>query len=177
LRSISGRGQRSSLSRCRRSNRKKTSAAALPLSDASWIMPNEVMPSGAHAAEFAVEIGLPGADRCDGRGDRRIFVCPIETGAGDQPYAAAIEARVHAIAVELDFVEPAGPIRRCVDKLRELRLDPLRQSGRIGGPPMRYRSWHTGSGERLRCRRRMRLWIPRYPSATARRAPTVRAAS
>ena len=32
--------------RCRRSNRKKTSAAALPLSDASWIMLKEVMPSG-----------------------------------------------------------------------------------------------------------------------------------
>jgi hypothetical protein len=46
LRSISGREQRFSPSRYRRSKRKKTSAAALPLSDAAWIILNEVMSSG-----------------------------------------------------------------------------------------------------------------------------------
>jgi hypothetical protein len=45
FRSISGRAPTSSPSRCKRSNRKKTSAVALPLSDAAWIMLNEVMPS------------------------------------------------------------------------------------------------------------------------------------
>jgi hypothetical protein len=54
---------RSSPSRCRRSNRKKTRPAALPACDASWIMLNEVMPSGAHAAQLAVEIGLARAER------------------------------------------------------------------------------------------------------------------
>ena len=46
LRSISGRAATSSPSRCRRSKMKNTSPAALPASDAAWIMPNEVMPSG-----------------------------------------------------------------------------------------------------------------------------------
>jgi hypothetical protein len=39
---------------------------------------------GTHAGEFAVAIGLAGSDRCDGRGDRRIFVRPVEPGAGEQ---------------------------------------------------------------------------------------------
>ena len=29
---------------------------------------------------------------------------PVEPGAGEQPHAAAIEARVYAVAVEFDFV-------------------------------------------------------------------------
>jgi hypothetical protein len=37
---------------------------------------------GAHAAQLAVEIGLPGADRRHGRRDGRIFVGPVEPGAG-----------------------------------------------------------------------------------------------
>jgi hypothetical protein len=43
-----------------------------------------------------------------------------------------IEARMHAVAVELDFVEPIGSVRRLVDKLGQLWADPLRQTGRIG---------------------------------------------
>jgi hypothetical protein len=41
-----------------------------------------------------------------------------------------IEARMHAVAVIFDFVQPLVAIRRGVDQLRELRRDPLRQSGR-----------------------------------------------
>ena len=37
---------------------KYTSPAALPASDAAWIMLKEVTPSGKDAAQFAVEIGL-----------------------------------------------------------------------------------------------------------------------
>ena len=32
-------------------------------------------------------------------------------------HTAAIEARVHPVAVELDFVEPLGAVRRFVDEL------------------------------------------------------------
>jgi hypothetical protein len=88
---------------------------------------------------------------------------------------AAVEARVHAVAAEFDFVQPLGPLRRRVDKLRELRPDPFRQSGR-GRAPARYRPRHPGSGEQLLCRR-MGLRILAYPATTARRAPIVCAAS
>jgi hypothetical protein len=50
---------------------------------------------------------------------------PIETGAGKQLHRAMIEARMHAIAVEFDFVEPAFAVRRRVDELGQLRPDPL----------------------------------------------------
>ena len=56
---------------------------------------------GAHAAQFAVEIGLARAERRDGRGDRRIFVRPVEPGAGQQPHRAAVEPRMHAVAVDI----------------------------------------------------------------------------
>jgi hypothetical protein len=46
LRSISGRAAIASPSRYRRSNRKNTSPAALPASDAAWIKLKEVTPSG-----------------------------------------------------------------------------------------------------------------------------------
>ena len=55
---------------------------------------------------------------------------PVEPGTGEQPHGAVIEARMQAIAVELDFVQPLAAFRRRVDQLRELRRDPLRQSGR-----------------------------------------------
>jgi hypothetical protein len=100
-----GRALTSLPSRYRRSNRKNTSAAALPLSDAAWIILKEVDAVGAHTAQLAVEIGLPGAKRRHGGGDRRIFVGPVEPGAGQQPHSAEIEARMHAVAVKLDFVQ------------------------------------------------------------------------
>src|SRR5271165_7190787 len=37
---------------------------------------------------------------------RRIFMRPVEPGAGEQPHRATLEARMHAVAVELDFVQP-----------------------------------------------------------------------
>ena len=70
------------------------------------------------------------SDLRDGRGDRRIFVRPVEPGAGEQPHRAAVEARMHAVAVVFDFVQPLIAFRRGVDQLGQLRRDPLRQSGR-----------------------------------------------
>jgi hypothetical protein len=45
-----------------------------------------------------------------------------------------VEPRMHAVAVIFDFVEPLVAVRRRIDQLRELRQDPLRQSGRAGAP-------------------------------------------
>ena len=67
-----------------------------------------------------------GRERCDGRGDRRIFARPVEPGAGEQPHGAMIEARMHAVAVVFDFVRPGGAFRRVVDEPGQLRADPLR---------------------------------------------------
>jgi len=85
---------------------------------------------GADAAEFAVEIGLTRVERRHGFGDRGIFVRPVEPGAGEQGDRAMVEARMQPVAVEFDFMQPLVAFRRRVDQLRELRRDPLRQSGR-----------------------------------------------
>jgi hypothetical protein len=52
-----------------------------------------------------------------------------------------VETRMHAVAVEFDFVQPLGPVRRRVDELPQLRPDPLRQTGAIAP---RYRPRHAG---------------------------------
>jgi hypothetical protein len=108
---------------------------------------------GAHAAQFAVEISVLSAKRRHGHRDRRIFMRPVEPGAREQPHRAAVEARMHAVAIVFDFMQPTGPVRRRVDELGELRPYPFRQRGR-GDAPACYRPRHAGSGERCR---RMRL--------------------
>ncbi len=55
---------------------------------------------------------------------------PVEACTGQQLRPATVESRVHAVAVEFDFVQPVVAFRRRVDQLGELRRDPLRQSGR-----------------------------------------------
>ena len=62
---------------------------------------------------------------------------------------------MHPVAVEFDFMEPAGPVGRLIDQLRELRPDPLRQRRR--GQPVRCASRHAGGIARL-SGRRMRLF-------------------
>jgi hypothetical protein len=52
---------------------------------------------------------------------------------------------MHAVAIELDFVQPRWPLRRCVDELGELRRDPVRQTGLLGARLARYPSRHAGS--------------------------------
>jgi hypothetical protein len=59
---------------------------------------------------------------------------PVEAGSGEKPYRAVIEAGMHAVAVEFDFVQPVGPVRGLVDELDELRLDPFQQGARGGAP-------------------------------------------
>ena len=50
---------------------------------------------------------------------------PVEASAGEQPYRTAIQARMHAVAVEFDFMQPLVAFGRRIDQLRELRRDPL----------------------------------------------------
>ena len=76
---------------------------------------NDVMPSGPTPHSSRVEIGLAVAERRHGHGDRRVFVLPVEPGAGQETHHAAIEPRVHAVAVEFDFVQPTESLRRRVD--------------------------------------------------------------
>jgi hypothetical protein len=113
-------------------------------------MLKEVMPSGRTPHSYAVEIGLCRRQRCHGRGDRRVFVRPVEPGAREQPHGAMIEARMYAVAVELDFVQPLIAFWRRVDELGQLQPDPLRQNGRVGARLARYRPRHAGNGKGLR---------------------------
>ena len=81
---------------------------------------------GTNAAQLAVEIGLPRRQRFDRGRDRRVFTRPVEAGAGQQPDRTAFEPRMHPVAVELEFVQPLGPVWRLIDEFGELRFDPGR---------------------------------------------------
>ncbi len=73
---------------------------------------------------------------------------PVEAGAGLQRRMAVLDAQLQAIAVELDLVAPAGPLRRTVHRLGELRRHEPRKGrglelrggcgaqGRRGGRPV-----------------------------------------
>jgi hypothetical protein len=50
---------------------------------------------------------------------------PIEPGSGEQLDVFAVDTRVHAVAVELDFVQPVLARRRFFNEARQLRLDPF----------------------------------------------------
>jgi hypothetical protein len=50
-------------------------------------------------------------------GSARVLFCPVKSGAGEQRHAVAIDAGVQAIAVVFDFVGPAFPAWRFVNKL------------------------------------------------------------
>ena len=73
-----------------------------------------------------------------------------------EPHRAAIEARMHAVAVEFDFMEPGRSFRRLVDELGELRQYPLRQRTWVGAPRALYSLCHAdgikvcGTAERKR---------------------------
>jgi hypothetical protein len=50
---------------------------------------------------------------------------PVEAGAREQLDIATVDPRVHAVAVVLDLVKPAGARRSFIDKARPLRLGSL----------------------------------------------------
>jgi hypothetical protein len=79
---------------------------------------------GEDPTQLAVEICLARAERRHGRGDRRVFMGPVEPGSREQLHRAEIEPSVHAVAVELDFVQPFVAFRR---REIELQLAPQQQ--------------------------------------------------
>ena len=101
-------------------------------------------------------------------GDGRELVGPIETAARADLRLAAVHAQLHAVAVELDLVRPAGSRGRTIHQLGELRFDEVRQGGqtlcsdggRLGGHrlflaairmPDGAGAFGPGQHERLRC--------------------------
>jgi hypothetical protein len=74
---------------------------------------------------------------------------------GERSDRAAVEPRMHAVAVVFDFVQPLVADRRHVDQLRELRRNPLRERGGIIASLARYGTRHAGRGNGLqqRCMR------------------------
>ncbi len=57
------------------------------------------------------------------RGDGRELRRPVQPLAGAQRRPSALDAQLHAVAVELDLVHPAGPAGGRSTELAELRLD------------------------------------------------------
>ena len=107
---------------------------------------------GAHAAQFAVEIGLARVERRHGLGDRRIFVGPVEPGARQQLHRAAVEPRMHAVAVVFDFMQPLVAVRRRVDELRSVAAGSSAGKAEQHLRRARYGARHDGSGQGLLCR-------------------------
>src|SRR5262249_33859666 len=78
--------------------------------------------------QLAVDQRLAQRQLFEGRADRLAeLVGPIETAPGEQSYLAAVDARLQAIAVELDLVHPAAALRRLALQGGEARLDEIRQ--------------------------------------------------
>jgi hypothetical protein len=61
---------------------------------------------GTHSAELAVQVSLPDREGAQRSGNRRIFVRPVEPGAGQQPDIGAIDPRVNAISIKFQLVRP-----------------------------------------------------------------------
>jgi len=57
---------------------------------------------------------------------------PIQAGSGEQLDIAAIDTRVHAVAVILNLVQPVLALRRFLDEARQLGLDPFWRMSRLG---------------------------------------------
>jgi hypothetical protein len=69
------------------------------------------------ATEFTVDIGGLHVHVRKRRDGARIFGGPVQAGSGQELHTAIIDARGHAIAVELDFVDPLRAGRRLLDRL------------------------------------------------------------
>src|SRR6185436_19229346 len=61
-----------------------------------------------------------------GPGDGGELAGPVEALAGAQLGLAILDPKLHAVAVEFDFMRPTRAIGRALDQLGELRLDELR---------------------------------------------------
>ena len=68
--------------------------------------------------------------RRHGFGDGGIFMRPVEAGARLQFDRAAVEPRMHAVAVIFEFMQPLVAFRGGIDELGQLRRNPRRRTGR-----------------------------------------------
>jgi hypothetical protein len=80
-----------------------------------------------HAAEFTVEIGAPRRQCGNSAGDGWVLDGPVIAAAGQELHLTRVEPGVHAIPIELDFMQPVGAFRCLFNKRCQLRLDPFRQ--------------------------------------------------
>ncbi len=81
------------------------------------------MPSVVEDDDFAVEGELVGGEGGEGVGDGAHAVRPVEAFAGEELDFAAGFAGLHAVAVELDFVQPVGAVGCGGGLFGELRRD------------------------------------------------------
>jgi hypothetical protein len=77
-----------------------------------------------HAAKFAVKIGVLRRQPSNGPGNDPVFVGPVAPSAGQDLYPANVEAGMHPVSVELQFVQPVGAVRCLLNQFRKLRFDP-----------------------------------------------------
>src|SRR6185436_20269562 len=71
-----------------------------------------------------------------GPGDGGELAGPVEALAGAQLGLAILDPKLHAVAVELDFMRPTRAIGRALDQLGELRLDELRHLRNLARPDL-----------------------------------------
>jgi hypothetical protein len=92
---------------------------------------------GPHAAKLSVDIGGLDLELGECGCSRRIFLRPIEAGAGEEPDFALVDPGRHPVAVEFDLMHPLRAARGFGRKLCELRLDPLgqRHNAQVYRPP------------------------------------------
>ena len=74
--------------------------------------------------KLAVEVGRLYFQRAQGFDGALISMRPIQSGSGEQLDLAAIDPRVHAVAVVLDLVQPVSALGRFLDEARQLGLNP-----------------------------------------------------
>ena len=79
--------------------------------------------------DLAVEPGLLQAERTHGGHHLRQPRRPVDAVAGERMHRVAVGAHEHAVAVELDLVQPAVALGRAVDPARELRREPRGECG------------------------------------------------
>ena len=85
---------------------------------------NQPNHSSSPSLPILCSVSISGAQRLD---RTPVAVRPVQARPGQQFDLATVDPGVHAVAIVLDLVQPAGARRRLIYQARELRLDPLRR--------------------------------------------------
>jgi hypothetical protein len=81
---------------------------------------------GQDTTEFAIQVRSVGRQRGECAGDRRVLIRPVVAASCKDFHSTSFQSSVHAVAVELNFVQPIGAGRGLLHERRELGLDPGR---------------------------------------------------